>query len=101
MTPCRLDNVATKLGYSKWHLQQIFKDITDTPSALHPNQKAIQNHRVYTIAPEPHYLPEKMPVGQLDFILMVYGSCLPMLRLRRRNRHDIERFYLKGDRQPP
>lgn len=32
--PLSLDNVATKSGYSKWHLQRMFKDITGKPSAL-------------------------------------------------------------------
>lgn len=26
--PLSLDNVAAKAGYSKWHLQRMFKDIT-------------------------------------------------------------------------
>lgn len=86
----------------------MFKDFTDTPSALHPNRK-LSKTAVHTTALEPHYLPEKMPAGQrpslgpFDFIQMVYGSYLPMLKLRRRKRHDIERFYPEpeGDQQPP
>ena len=26
--PLSLDNVAAKAGYSKWHLQRMFKDVT-------------------------------------------------------------------------
>ncbi|SVJ51041.1 right origin-binding protein [Klebsiella pneumoniae] len=26
--PLSLDNVATKAGYSKWHLQRMFKEVT-------------------------------------------------------------------------
>lgn len=78
---------------------------------IHPRRfiqtRKLSKTAVYTTALEPHYLPEKMPAGQrpslglFDFIQMVYGSCLPMLKLRRRKRHDIERFYPEGDRQPP
>lgn len=32
--PLSLDNVAAKAGYSKWHLQRMFKDVTATPLAL-------------------------------------------------------------------
>lgn len=33
--PLSLDNVAAKAGYSKWHLQRMFKDVTRaTPLAL-------------------------------------------------------------------
>ncbi|CAK5468221.1 hypothetical protein ECO2947_22535 [Escherichia coli] len=28
--PLSLDNVAAKAGYSKWHLQRMFKDVTGT-----------------------------------------------------------------------
>ena len=28
ISPSRLDNVAAKAGYSKWHLQRMFKDVT-------------------------------------------------------------------------
>ena len=31
-----------------------------------------------------------------DFILTVYGTCLPALQLTRRKGHDIERFYPKA-----
>lgn len=27
--PLSLDNVAAKAGYSKWHLQRMFKEVTD------------------------------------------------------------------------
>lgn len=32
--PLSLDNVAAKAGYSKWHLQRMFKDVTGHAIAL-------------------------------------------------------------------
>jgi len=88
-----------------------------------PSQEKDDEQEVlYTTALEPYLLSEKMPAGQplmlqgskyvifsyegpslglLDFILMVYGSCLPMLKLTRRKGQDIEHFYPKGDRHSP
>jgi AraC family transcriptional activator of mar-sox-rob regulon len=39
-----------------------------------------------------------------DFILLVYGTCMPMLKLTRRHGQDIERFYTHGGKkraEPP
>ncbi len=32
--PLSLDNVAAKAGYSKWHLQRMFKEVTDQAIGL-------------------------------------------------------------------
>jgi len=76
---------------------------------------------LYTTALEPDQVPDKVQEGQplvlpggefamfsyegpteglQDFILTVYGTCLPALQLTRRKGHDIERFYPKGERRP-
>ncbi len=34
-----------------------------------------------------------------DFILLVYGTCMPMLKLTRRHGQDIERFYTHGGKK--
>ncbi|CAI1041329.1 Right origin-binding protein [Serratia grimesii] len=88
-----------------------------------PSQEKDDEQEVlYTTALEPDHVPAKIQAGQplvlqggeyamfsyegpasglQDFILTVYGTCLPALKLTRRKGHDIERFYPKGDRRPP
>jgi AraC family transcriptional activator of mar-sox-rob regulon len=42
--------------------------------------------------------------GVQEFILTVYGTCMPMLNLTRRKGQDIERFYPQEDaraQEPP
>jgi AraC family transcriptional activator of mar-sox-rob regulon len=42
------------------------------------------------------------PRSQLqDFILMLYGTCMPTLQLTRREGQDIERFYTHGGKKRP
>ena len=42
------------------------------------------------------------PRSQLqDFILMLYGTCMPTLQLTRRQGQDIERFYTHGGKKLP
>ncbi|URQ61437.1 MDR efflux pump AcrAB transcriptional activator RobA [Pantoea alhagi] len=42
------------------------------------------------------------PRSQLqDFILMLYGTCMPTLQLTRRQGQDIERFYTHGGKKRP
>lgn len=42
------------------------------------------------------------PRSQLqDFILMLYGTCMPTLQLTRRHGQDIERFYTHGGKKRP
>ena len=180
--PLSLDNVAAKAGYSKWHLQRMFKDVTGhaigayirarrlsksavalrltarpildialqyrfdsqqtftrafkkqfslTP-ALYGNSPSIppvlyglheprpslekddEQEVFYTTALTPEmangHLQNAHPVtleggeyvmftyeglgtGLQEFILTVYGTCMPMLNLTRRKGLDIERFY--------
>jgi AraC family transcriptional activator of mar-sox-rob regulon len=88
-----------------------------------PSQERDDEQEVlYTTALEPHHVPANVQEGQptvlqggeyamfnyqgpssglQDFILMLYGTCLPALELRRRKGHDIERFYPQSDRRPP
>ncbi len=40
--PLSLDNVAAKAGYSKWHLQRMFKDVTGPPSVLYSRSPFIK-----------------------------------------------------------
>ncbi|SFT97890.1 AraC family transcriptional regulator, mar-sox-rob regulon activator [Kosakonia arachidis] len=48
---------------------------------------------------------EGSPDGLQDFILTVYGTCMPILNLTRRKGQDIEHFYTQPDdsrdREPP
>ena len=38
--------------------------------------------------------------GVQEFILTVYGTCMPMLNLNRRKGQDIERYYPAQDAKP-
>ncbi|MEX8924366.1 GyrI-like domain-containing protein, partial [Salmonella enterica] len=40
---------------------------------------------------------EGLGTGVQDFILTVYGTCMPMLNLTRRKGQDIERYYPSED----
>ena len=173
--PLSLDNVAAKAGYSKWHLQRMFKDVTghaigayirarrlsksavalrltarpildialqyrfdsqqtftrafknflgNSPSippvlyGLHEPRPSLEKDDeqevFYTTALTPEmangHLQHAHPVtleggeyvmftyeglgtGLQEFILTVYGTCMPMLNLTRRKGLDIERFY--------
>ena len=42
--------------------------------------------------------------GLQEFVLLLYGTCMPLLHLTRRNGQDIERFYTHGGKkraEPP
>ncbi len=39
--------------------------------------------------------------GLLDFILLIYGTCMPTLQLTRRRGQDIERFFTNGGKKHP
>lgn len=89
----------------------------------HPSQEKDDEQEVlYTTAMEPRYLSDNVQEGHplilqggeyalfrykgptdglQDFILTLYGTCLPALKLTRRKGHDIERFYPKGERNSP
>lgn len=85
-------------------------------------EKEDEQEVLYTTALEPHHVPKEIAVGQpfvlqqgeyalfhyqgppaglQDFILMLYGCCLPSLKLTRRKGCDIERFYPEGERRIP
>lgn len=39
--------------------------------------------------------------GLQDFVLQIYGTCMPVLKLTRRHGQDIERFYTHGGKKRP
>ena len=43
---------------------------------------------------------EGLGTGVQEFILTVYGTCMPMLNLNRRKGQDIERYYPAQDAKP-
>ena len=137
--PLSLDNVAAKAGYSKWHLQRMFKEVTghamrvqfwreflaNCPTippvfyGLNESRPSVEKDDeqevFYTTAlPEPlaegcveHAHPvtleggdyvqftyEGPGTGVQEFILTVYGTCMPALGLTRRRGQDIERYLL-------
>lgn len=77
--------------------------------------------RFYTTAIEPQHVQANVPEGQpvilqggeyvqfnyrggpleglQNFILTLYGTCLPQLELARRQGYDIERFFPQGGRK--
>ena len=120
--PLSLDNVAAKAGYSKWHLQRMFKDVTGhaigayirarrlskSAVALRLTARPIldialqyrfDSQQTFTRAFKKQFsltpaLYRRSPgTGLQEFILTVYGTCMPMLNLTRRKGLDIERFY--------
>ena len=154
--PLSLDNVAAKAGYSKWHLQRMFKDVTGhaigayirarrlsksavalrltarpildiatIPPVLYglnetrPSQDKDDEQEVfyttalaqdqadgYVLTGHPVMLQggeyvmftyEGLGTGVQEFILTVYGTCMPMLNLTRRKGQDIERYYPAED----
>ncbi|EJY5127684.1 GyrI-like domain-containing protein [Escherichia coli] len=135
--PLSLDNVAAKAGYSKWHLQRMFKDVTGhaigayirarrlSKSAValrltaRPSQDKDDEQEVfyttalaqdqadgYVLTGHPVMLQggeyvmftyEGLGTGVQEFILTVYGTCMPMLNLTRRKGQDIERYYPAED----
>lgn len=127
---CTLEQISkfrTELRSQFW--RQYLGEAETLPPVLyglhhsHPSpEKDDEQEVLYTTALEPNHVPENVQEGQplvlqggeyakfryegpasglQDFILMLYGTCLPTLNLTRRKGHDIERFYPKGDRQPP
>ncbi|MNT89275.1 Right origin-binding protein [compost metagenome] len=43
---------------------------------------------------------EGLGTGVQEFILTVYGTCMPMLNLNRRKGQDIERYFPASDVKP-
>uniref|UniRef100_A0A182SBB9 HTH araC/xylS-type domain-containing protein n=1 Tax=Anopheles maculatus TaxID=74869 RepID=A0A182SBB9_9DIPT len=123
----QISNFRNELRAQFWRLY--LGDAETLPPVLYglhhsrPSQgKDDEQEVLYTTALEPHHVPANVQEGQpitlpggeyamfcyqgpssglQDFILMLYGTCLPALGLTRRKGHDIERFYPKGDRRPP
>lgn len=122
----QITTVRTELRSQFW--RQFLGEVETLPPVLYglhhsrPSQEKDDEQEVlYTTALEPDQVPDKVqevqplvlpggefamfsyegPIGGLqDFILTVYGTCLPELKLTRRKGHDIERFYPKGERRP-
>lgn len=122
----QITTVRTELRSQFW--RQFLGEVETLPPVLYglhhsrPSQEKDDEQEVlYTTALEPDQVPDKVqevqplvlpggefamfsyegPIGGLqDFILTVYGTCLPELKLTRRKGHDIERFYPKGERHP-
>ncbi|ASM24471.1 MDR efflux pump AcrAB transcriptional activator RobA [Serratia marcescens] len=122
----QITTVRTELRSQFW--RQFLGDVETLPPVLYglhhsrPSQEKDDEQEVlYTTALEPDQVPDKVQEGQplvlpggefamfsyegptenlQDFILTVYGTCLPALQLTRRKGHDIERFYPKGERRP-
>lgn len=44
--PLSLDNVAAKAGYSKWHLQRMFKDVTNNAIGAYIRQRRLSKAAV-------------------------------------------------------
>jgi AraC family transcriptional activator of mar-sox-rob regulon len=123
----QISNSRNELRMQFW--RQYLGEAKTLPSVmygLHHSQasqeKDDEQEVLYTTALEPEHLPANVPEGQplvlqggeyamfrydgpkeglQDFILTVYGTCLPALELTRRKGHDIERFYPKSDQRPP
>ena len=123
---CTLEQLSTfraELRSQFWG--QFLGQVSALPPVLYglhharPSQEKDDEQEVfYTTALLPEHLPATVQEGQpvvlqggeyalfhyegplsafQDFILMLYGTCLPLLKMTRRKGHDIERFYPKGD----
>ncbi|MFC0228797.1 MDR efflux pump AcrAB transcriptional activator RobA [Serratia aquatilis] len=121
----QLSNFRTELRLQFW--RQYLGETKTLPPVLYglhhsrPSQEKNDEQEVlYTTALEPKHVPTNVqegqpivlqggeyamfnyqgsPSGLQDFILMLYGTCLPALELTRRKGHDIERFYPQGENQ--
>ena len=52
-----IDTVARRAGYSKWHLQRIFKEHTGQPRRIYSGEKAAKVDR--TLSPQQRADPER------------------------------------------
>jgi AraC family transcriptional activator of mar-sox-rob regulon len=125
----QISNFRTELRTHFW--RQYLGEAKSIPPVLYglhhsrPSQEKDDEQEVfYTTAIEPQHVPANVPEGQpvilqggeyalftyqgpvdglQDFILTLYGTCLPSMKLTRRRGHDIERFFPKGgpNEQPP
>lgn len=118
---CTLEQISTYRNEMRLHFwRQYIGEAKTLPPVLyglhhsHPStEKDDEQEIFYTTAIEPSHLPEnvegqpivvqggeyvmfhyKGPREQLqEFILTLYGTCLPSLQMTRRKGQDIERFY--------
>lgn len=125
---CTLEQISTYRNEMREHFWHQYMGETKTlPPLLYglhhsrPNQEKDDEQEVfYTTAIEPKHLTENMQEGQpilvkegeyalfhykgapinfQNFIMMLYGTCLPTLKMTRRRGQDIERFYT-GNKTP-
>ncbi|ATM97255.1 putative right origin-binding protein [Yersinia frederiksenii] len=122
---CTLEQISTHRTELRTHFwQQYLGGADQVPPVLYglhhsrPNQEKDDEQEVfYTTAIEPQHVPGNVQEGQpiilqggeyvqfsydgpleglQDFILTLYGTCLPQLELTRRSGYDIERFFPQG-----
>ncbi|HDL6741230.1 TPA: MDR efflux pump AcrAB transcriptional activator RobA [Yersinia enterocolitica] len=122
---CTLEQIMTHRSELRVHFwQQYLGDADHLPPVLYglhhsrPNQEKDDEQEIfYTTAIEPQHVPGNVQEGQpvilqggeyvqfsydgppdglQDFILILYGTCLPQLALTRRCGYDIERFFPQG-----
>lgn len=120
---CTLEQITTYRNEMRLHFwRQYIGEAKTLPPVLYglhhsrPSQEKDDEQEVlYTTAIEPKHLPENVegqpivvqegeyamfhykgsPELLQEFILTLYGTCLPWLKMTRRKGQDIERFYTK------
>ncbi|MGC6388349.1 MDR efflux pump AcrAB transcriptional activator RobA [Ewingella sp. S1.OA.A_B6] len=120
---CTLEQISTYRNEMRLHFwRQYIGEAKTLPPLLYglhhsrPSQEKDDEQEVlYTTAIEPNHLPENVegqpivvqegeyamfhykgsPEQLQEFILTLYGTCLPMLKMTRRKGQDIERFYTR------
>ncbi|AXF77308.1 MDR efflux pump AcrAB transcriptional activator RobA [Erwinia tracheiphila] len=130
---CTLEQISSFRGEMRMHFWRQFLTETDTiPPVLYglhqsrPSmEKDDEQEILYTTAVPSNTVPHAITATQTvvleggeyvqftyegprtnlqDFILLIYGSCMPTLQLTRRHGQDIERFYTHGGKkraEPP
>jgi len=121
---CTLEQITTYRNEMRLHFwRQYIGEAKTLPPMLYglhhsrPSQEKDDEQEVlYTTAIEPNHLPENVegqpivvqegeyamfhykgsPELLQEFILTLYGTCLPSLQMTRRKGQDIERFYTKN-----
>jgi len=121
---CTLEQITTYRNEMRLHFwRQYIGEAKTLPPVLYglhhsrPSQEKDDEQEVlYTTAIEPKHLPENIegqpivvqegeyamfhykgaPELLQEFILTLYGTCLPSLKMTRRKGQDIERFYTKN-----
>lgn len=121
---CTLEQISTYRNEMRLHFwRQYIGEAKTLPPVLYglhhsrPSQEKDDEQEVlYTTAIEPNHLPENVegqpivvqegeyamfhykgsPELLQEFILTLYGTCLPSLQMTRRKGQDIERFYTRN-----